>query len=371
LKNIYELLNDVDVDEKEFEEMEVTELYKAKIKRNVMESIKQKKKITGWKRNMAVAVILVGCSVTTLALTSPAYAYRIPVIGDIFRFLDHGSTGGLYDEYKDYSSVINTTEVSNGIAVTLTDAIYDGETVSVAYSLESGQDLGDTPYLSGLLDMKGADGGAGSNQISKVDENHYVGLMTFTDSGHKRQETINIIWNLESITNRDSKEKITGNWKFAVTLKAAESRTQLIDRYAEQEGIQVHIEKISFTPMSFIVYYGQAATEKVKNNWDGVDVDIEVKDDLGNLYSGRGNGGAGEQGGYKMNWSKTFEKLDKNATKLIVTPQIRLYDYTSDRHGALEITREGLESKEIPLPKKSGKGEEKFGLEDMTIELKK
>lgn len=371
MKDIYILLNEMDIDENEFEEMEVSELDKANVKRSLRGSIKQKKKIKGWKMNIAVAVILIGCSFTALVLTSPAYAARIPAILNIFKFLDTGSTGGLYDEYKNYSSVINTTEVSNGIKITINDAIYDGETVSIAYSLESNQDLGDAPYLFGLLDIKGSDGSAGSNQISKVDENNYVGLMTSTGFNRKEKDTVNIKWNIESIAIQDSKEKITGNWNFALALKATERNTQLVNSSAEHDGVMVKIDKISVTPMSFIVYYDQVVTEKVRNKWDGVDVSIEIKDDLGNLYSGKGNGGSGDSEGYNMSWSKTFEKLDQNAAKFIITPRIRLYENASDNHGSLEITREGLESKEIPLPNKSGIGEEEFVLEDIIIELKK
>jgi hypothetical protein len=369
MKDIYILLNEMDIDENEFAEMEVSELDKAKVKRTLRGSIKQKKKIKGWKMNIAVAVILIGCSFTALVLTSPAYAARIPAILNIFRFLDNGSTGGLYDDYKNYSSVINTTEASNGIKITINDAIYDGETVSIAYSLESNQDLGDAPYLFGLLDIKGSDGSAGSNQISKVDENNYVGLMTSTGFNRKENDTVNIKWNIENITIQDSKEKITGNWNFSLALKATESNTQLVNRSAEHDGVMVKIDKISVTPMSFIVKYDQVVTENVRNKWDGVDVDIEIKDDLGNRYSGKGNGGSGDKEAYNMSWSKTFEKLDPNATKLIITPQIRLYEFTSDNHSSVEMTKDG--SKQIPIPKKSGKGNEEFVLEDIIIELKK
>jgi hypothetical protein len=366
MKNIYELFNDMDIDENEFVEMEVNELDRAKVKRALKESINRKKKI--WKRSVAAAVIIVVLSATTFGVTFPAYASSIPVIGDIFRFLDIGRTG-LYDDYKEYSSVINTTKESNGIKVTINDAIFDGETVSVAYSLESDQDLGDTPYLFTFLDIIGSNGVAGGNQISKVDENNYVGLMTATGFNRKEKDTVNIKWNIESITNQDSKENITGNWDFALALKATESNTQLIDLSAEHGGVIVHIGEISVTPMSFIVNYDQVVTENIRNKWDMVDVDLEIKDDLGNSYSGKGNGGSGDKEGYKMSWSKTFEKLDQNATKLIITPHLALYEYTSDNHGSVEMTKDG--SKEIPVPKKSGKGKEEFILEDIIIELKK
>ena len=40
MKDIYELLNEIDIDENEFEEMEVTELEKAKVKKDVKKIIK-------------------------------------------------------------------------------------------------------------------------------------------------------------------------------------------------------------------------------------------------------------------------------------------------------------------------------------------
>lgn len=372
MKDIYELLNEMDINVNEFEEMEVTDLYKAKVKRTLKGSLKQKKKIKGWKWNIAVAVILIGSSFTTLALTSPAYAYKIPVIGDIFRYLDTGFTGGLYDEYKSYSNVINMTEESKDIKITINDAIYDGETVSIAYSLESNRDLGDSPYLFDSLDIKGSNGVASGSQISKVDENNnYVGLITATGFNRKEKDRINIKWNIESITIQDSEEKITGNWNFTLALNATESNTQLVNRSAERDGVMVNIDKISVTPMSFIVNYDQVITDNVRNKWDGAEVDIEIKDELGNRYSGKGNGGSGDGEGYNISWSKTFEKLDPNATKIVITPKIRLYEYTSNNHGSVEMTREGLESNGIPLPNKSGIGEEVFVLEDIIVELKK
>ncbi|HHW35731.1 MAG TPA: DUF4179 domain-containing protein [Bacillales bacterium] len=368
MKDIYELLNDMDIDENEFEEMEVSEFEKAKVKRTVMKSLKQKKKIKGWKRNVATAAILVGLSITAFGLTFPAYAGSTPIIGDIFRFLDNGRTG-LYDDYKEYSTEINMTEESKGIKVTINDAIYDGQTVSVTYSIESDRDLGDDPIIFDHLDIKGSTGTAGSSKISKVDENHYVGLVTASSFNVTDEETIKIKWDIDSITIPEKQQEINGNWNFALALEATERNTQLSDRGAEQNGVKVNIGKLSITPMSFIVYYDQVVSEVVRNKWHGVYVDIEVKDNLGNSYSGEGNGGTGDSEGYNMSWSKTFGKLDSNATKLIITPHITLWEHTSENFGSVEITKDG--PMEMPIPKKSGKGKEEFVLEDIIIELNK
>ena len=368
MKDIYELLNDMDIDENEIEEMDVSEFEKAKVKRTLKKSLHQKKKIKIWKRNVAAATIIVGLSTAAFGLTFPAYAGSTPIIGDIFRFLDNGRTG-LYDDYKEYSTEINITEERKGIIVTINDAIYDGKTVSVTYSIESDRDLGNDPIIFDHLDIKDSIGTAGRSTISKVDENHYVGLVTASSFNVTDEETVKIKWDIDRITIPEKQEEIKGNWNFALALKATDSNTQLSDRSAEQNGVKVKIGKISVTPMSFIVYYDQVVSKVVKNKWHGVYVDIDVKDDLGNSYSGEGNGGTGDSGGYNVSWSKTFEKLDQNATKLIITPHITLWEYTSENFGSVEITKDG--PMEIPIPQKSGKGKEEYVLENIIIELKK
>ncbi|MDD1371164.1 DUF4179 domain-containing protein, partial [Bacillus sp. MHSD17] len=93
MKDIYELLNDIDIDEKELEEIETSEIEKEKVKRNVKQSIRTKKKMKSWKKGVAAASILVGLSVATLGIGFPTYAGGLPIVGDIFRFLDNGRTG--------------------------------------------------------------------------------------------------------------------------------------------------------------------------------------------------------------------------------------------------------------------------------------
>ena len=73
MKDIYELLNDIDIDEKELEEIEASEIEKEKVKRNVKQSIRTKKKMKSWKK-CAAASILVGLSVATLGIGFPTYA---------------------------------------------------------------------------------------------------------------------------------------------------------------------------------------------------------------------------------------------------------------------------------------------------------
>ncbi|OEC01449.1 ECF-type sigma factor negative effector [Lysinibacillus sphaericus] len=381
MKDIYELLNDINIDENEFEEMEVSELEKAKVKNTLKKSINKKRKMQSWKKNVAVASILVGLSATTFGLTFPAYAKNIPVIEDIFRFFDNGRTEssidsndvkdeekGLYYNYKQFSNEINLTKESNGIKITVNDAVFDGKTVTLTYSIESEQDLGKHAGTS-LPKIEGMNALGGTDRTTKIDTNKYVGILTVSNLEDKTLDIANIKWNIDSIQNPDNHTEIKGDWNFDFSLNAVDSTMQLSDSSSERNGVKVNIEKISVNPMSFIVYYDQIVSENISNKWDGVDVELEIKDDLGNVYSGEGNGGKGTDS-YNMSFSKTFEKLDENATKLIVSPHITLRDYNSDNYSSVEVSKDGVE-REITLPEKSGKGKEEFVLEDIVIELKK
>lgn len=318
----------------------------------------KKKKMKNWKQNVAIASITVGLIATTLGLTFPASAGSIPVIGDIFRFLDKGRTElhdevkmnkeegtGLHQDYKQYSNEINLIQESNGVKFTIHDAIYDGKTVSLTYSIESNQDLGENPFTSDSLKIKGVTALGGTNGIKKVDEHKYVGLVTANNLEANEEDIVNIKWEIDSIKIPDKQKEIKGNWNFEITQKATESKSKLIHSSVEKDGVKVSIEKLSISPMSFIVYYNHEISEKVRNTWDEVYVDLTIKDDLGNSYSGAGNGGKGE--GAYMSLSKTFQKINQNATKLIITPRVTLRNHNLY------------------------KGEENMVLKDIIVELEK
>lgn len=72
------------------------------------------------------------------------------------------------------------TRENNGIKITINDVISDGRSVSITYSMESEQDLGDDPIILGGLEIMEAGGGTGSSQISKVADKKYVGMATTT-----------------------------------------------------------------------------------------------------------------------------------------------------------------------------------------------
>ncbi|MFB7639210.1 DUF5643 domain-containing protein [Peribacillus butanolivorans] len=104
---------------------------------------------------------------------------------------------------------------------------------------------------------------------------------------------IRIIHRINSISITDTNKEIKGNWNFAFSLKATESNEKVINKSVDQYGVKVSVEKIAISPMSFVVHYNQEVSDLIKNKWDEVYVELTIKDDLGNMYAGQGNGGKG------------------------------------------------------------------------------
>ncbi len=85
MKDIYELLNDIDIDENEFEEMKVSEIEKARIKKLLKKSIH--KKDNGYRKVIKIA----SCAVLCLGIFStifPSYASEVHLVKVISKTID-------------------------------------------------------------------------------------------------------------------------------------------------------------------------------------------------------------------------------------------------------------------------------------------
>lgn len=75
-------------------------------------------------------------------------------------------------------------------------------------------------------------------------------------SGHgsERLDVANVWWDIEAIELDYEGNVIKGNWNFALSLKAMDSKEVKVNRVSENELIKVNIDKMEVTPMSFIVF---------------------------------------------------------------------------------------------------------------------
>jgi len=309
------------MDIEEFEEIEVSAFDKAKVKKELLKNIrtdKQKK----WKKSVTAASLALGLITSALfTLSFTANAEEIPIIGNIFKYFNNN---GLTDDYTEIASPIKGIADSNGIKVTVNDAIYDGEKLIVTYTIDTDRYMGETLHINGipLIENKGN----GTHEVSRIDENKYVGkAITFAEENYS---SIDVDWKLDYILSdlTTDKERITGDWHFSFHLNKANILVQNIQQHKVLNGISVNIDNVTIAPTSFQINYEQSISKEILNDWDMADVDIEVSDNLGHRYKSNYHSGFGNDD-IHLTWSKTFQALHPDASKLIITPKITLANY--------------------------------------------
>ena len=320
------------------------------------------------KRGVAVAATVI-IGTTAFGVAFPTYAKDIPIIGNIFEYLSENKNGS-YTGYKDYSKTLDMVQESNDIKFTLNDAIYDGTTVMVTYTMESKEDLGEQITVRDDLSIKGYKGGmAGSSGVYKVRDNTYIGFTRMSIDQVKDQLDVELI--VDSVKDFEDLD-IKGDWKFKFNLKKTDTDIMIANKSVEKEGINLNIEKITFTPMSTIIHYSQQASDEALGEYHSIYTElVEVKDDLGNVYVGEGNGGSGTKA--LMNWTSTYEKIDKNATKLIITPKVEFSVLGEDGHrmiGPSILKSDNPEKEVLDYLKEKGIMPKEMILDDIIIDLK-
>ena len=242
MKDIYEILNDVDIDESEMDVMEVSDIEKAKVKKYLKKSIN---KNGGLKKKSLIAAALccalIGSS-AAVGIANPAYAADIPIVGDIFRFLDNGRTGA-YDKYKDYADVVGLTQESNGVKITIKEAIFDGRTLTYTYEIKSDKDLGEKPFFNmngPRLTIKDYNGGTGGHSgVKKVADNTYVGQDTINIEEERKFISFELNFTDIGDMSSDNSNEIKGSWNFKINLKALDRVKQSINKKTEKNGANI------------------------------------------------------------------------------------------------------------------------------------
>lgn len=363
MKDIYELLNDIEVETNLDELTPVSDVEKKKILKELNQKIVKDKKQSKWKRTLSAAIITLGIMTSTIVgLSFTTSAEDIPFLGNIFKYF---SSDGSYVDYDENAEKLDLIQESNGITVSINDAVFDGKTLFITYMIETSKELGDSPWVN-ALPTYGDSGMSGKEKISKIDKKKYIGVIEAEHYNQNELDEIDVNWNIESISTEPNNEGtiFEGNWKFQFNLKAVESQIIALNETIEEGGITFSAEKVVITPMSLLLSYEHVVTDEIMDTWDTQAIKVKVKDDLGNNYSLLSLGGASNVD-YSLNWTATYNKLDPDATKLILTPIIELSDNETigyDESGEPIKADYRLIDSEADF--------EEIQLEDITIELK-
>jgi len=360
MKDVYEHLNDIDMDVSQFEVGTVSEEEKDRLKMELKRKIRKPKPIK-WRKMAAIASISIGLSSAALfGLSFTTFAQEIPIIGNVFKYFNND---GFYEKYGENANALAMIQEENDIHITMNEAVFDGKTLYMTYTIDSKTDLGESPDLIGMpsIDDDPSALFGHAHELLKSGENKYVGMTSahLVDEVDFDKGTFEFI--IESIIPDPAlgAATVNGHWDFQFELSTTENVEQKIDQLSEQNGVTVMVKKAIYTPMSFLLFYDELITEEVKEKWDFVLVDIVVKDDLGNLYTSEHNGGYSDVSTL-LQHSNTFNKLDSEATNLIITPIVRFLEADgTEENGSIYRNEDSTAAKE------------EFQLEDIIFEINK
>ena len=332
MKKVYKQLNHLKIDT-ELEPMEVNDLEMTRIKQRVFKKRGRKRipKIVGFAAAIVFAVNVAA------SVTFPAYAEKIPFLSSVFQ-LFNDENKYVFEDYEGFATDIAVTKESNGISITITDAVYDGENVTVAYTMTSEKELGTRPSLEGefiIEELKKRYENKGYSTrsiVERISEHEYAGLFVYQLIQGSKPKEVHVSWNGNAVIDLNNvSTAYEGDWNFQFHLKTLESKTtKLADAglLLQEDGIEINMSKMVTTPVSTTLYM----TERVLHNqfqppiddWHGVHIEYKVVDNIGNEYKTIPYYGIGVQKELN-NLSQPrlmMNKIHKDATLLTITPYV-------------------------------------------------
>ncbi|MFP7487270.1 DUF4179 domain-containing protein [Priestia filamentosa] len=306
----------------------------------------QKKK---FKQPLVAAAMILGLSATSVAFAFPAIASQIPFMDNVISFFNDDESD--YKNFETFSTEIGLAQTSNGTTVMIDNAVYDGTNITILFAIETEQEVEQEIELRAMnwFDIVGASGMGGSEKITKISDNRYVGLASFTPDfeDERYPETIKITWNPGVFKSLSNDLEVEGDWSFAFSLNRLEGDIELVNETIQNENMNFTLKSIEFTDVSTVISYEQVVSAELLKEWESVTPVFYVKDDLGNVYmNGTSGGGTSPNNGRTFKGTSDFGAIKEGASKLIIQPvQIASLNY--------------------------GKGHTKIGLEPIVIDLKK
>ncbi|RPF57068.1 DUF4179 domain-containing protein [Aquisalibacillus elongatus] len=345
MKNVYDLLNHIDININEIDEIEASELEKRRLKNSLRQQIQQQRKSFKWKKQ--IVAIAMTFSLLFLGVSLTSQAIDIPGFSNVFSFF----MGEEAEDYQENATDVNQVAYSSGIEFTIDEIVYDGRTAFLTFQIQSEKELGPNPkivgepgflHYGGLMDLN----------ITRLTKNTYVGMATLSHSQNYIDESY-IVWEPYSVT-LDHQNNIHGDWYFKIPIKTTDNNIMDLDHQLETENVEVNMDQLVQTPMNSILYFDYSIKDDTFEQWDFKIMNFTVYDNLGNEYEWENKIDRGDKN------RSYIGMLDKNpeATKLIIKPTLQLSMADNNNE-------DGSMSRSI----NSDEPQEVIELEEITIDL--
>lgn len=375
-KDIYDLLNEIDINEEdlEVEEMETNDIEKMKVLNNLKGKIKSSNKNKKAKKGIAVASILgiVIISSAVIYNSDSILASDIPIIKNIFNLF------GYKKDFEENANQLNLYKESPNANVTINEALFDGKNIFLTYTIKTKEPMDYNLYSNVDLKIVGNESmnlisTGGSTNEEKIDDYTIIGTIhrvinDRTDYSKISKLTnnisINILFDKVNYVNFDKQnykegdldynlangEEKTINMKldFDINLEALESDIYSVNKEIKDEktNLNIFMDSIAISPIAVEIKYTWDTQnvfdnyKELKENPNILTIMLNLEDDLGNKYKSISlSGGLMSGNNYIQTYFDMFDKIDKDAKKLYIKPYYHISngEYALDEDGTTEF----------------------------------
>ncbi|WP_107840011.1 DUF4179 domain-containing protein [Metasolibacillus meyeri] len=365
MKKLYQQFNHLNID-MDLEPMEVSVHEKERIQKRIFKA-KKKKYFTKYMATAATFLLATGI---TVGYAFPAFATNIPIIGNVFSlFVDNDKY--IFDNYGQHSTAMGMSQESNGVEVTITNAVYDTENITIAYTIKSDKDLGERPAIQESVvvdEFKEIYEYSGYDRnyiVQKLNDTEYAVIYVYQLIEGTKPEQVHVKFQGDEIRDLNNVNNVVaGDWSFEFTLETLESESQIFQKDSlkiEAEGVEVAVLKSTKTPIATTFYMSELVDEALlAQEYDKVrlaSIEYRVTDDVGNHYNfihHRGTSHSTDFGEFHMNYPRiTLPAFDEKATSITITPIVGVYKVKNDAiEGEVVPVKESFEIAPIQIPVK-------------------
>lgn len=329
-KEIFELLNDINIDENQYDDVpiKVSEIQKYNLKNNLKKQIKTKERTKKFKYGVSAAAIILACIIGGCFIDS-TFAQNIPVLGSVIEKINKGA--GFKGEYSKYSQSVEKSVTDKELTLTIKEVVCDDNTLIIGYSVKSNKKIKDllpdknmtVPHLMfpefkvNSTKLNVGSGGRGEY----IDDYNYIG----TEELNIAEKSIPKSFNFDIQVNNIG--GIEGNWslKFMVSKEQISKTTTTFTPNIKVNfrDCYINIKKVSFSPIdAAIVFDGRYKKGRNKNISGIIEYnDWFVLDDKGVELANKSAGGGSTLHIFNdFKYQMHFEALKETPKYLTVIP---------------------------------------------------
>ncbi|EPY6470406.1 DUF4179 domain-containing protein [Clostridium sporogenes] len=258
-KDILELLNciNIDKDEEENLDLNMDDLRKKRLKKNLLKQVKCKKSRNSFRHKAIAASLIIAAAL--ISVNIPAFAKNISEFKSVIQALV-GYGVPKEGEYEKYSNSINKSVTDKGITLTINEVVCDDTELMIAYTIKTQDNIkkivkevkeatGIYFSLGQYIKIDGKEPSGGSSSDGKyLDSNTYINSESIGIGDMKLKNRFNVDLNVKDI------DGVKGNWnlKFTVFKDKISKHFSVFkpNKKVNFNDALVNVEKVSFTPIN-------------------------------------------------------------------------------------------------------------------------